>query len=31
MALLWEPKIPRVDYLVASSEIPEAWKIYLRV
>ncbi len=31
MALRWEPKIPRVDYLVASSEIPEAWKIYLRV
>ena len=31
MALRWEPKIPRVDYLVASSEIPEVWKIYLRV
>jgi 5-methylcytosine-specific restriction endonuclease McrA len=31
MSLQWEPKTPRVDYLVASSEIPEAWKIYLRV
>jgi len=31
MVLQWEPKIPRVDYLVASSEIPEAWKVYLRV
>lgn len=31
MALRWEPKIPRVDYLVASSEIPQAWRIYLRV
>ena len=31
MTLLWEPKIPRVDYLVASGEIPEAWKLYLRL
>ena len=29
MPLLWEPKTPRVDYLVASGEIPKAWKIYL--
>ena len=29
MKLLWEPKIPRVDYLVASGDVPEAWKIYL--
>jgi 5-methylcytosine-specific restriction endonuclease McrA len=31
MKLLWEPKIPRVDYLVASGEIPESWKFYLEV
>jgi 5-methylcytosine-specific restriction endonuclease McrA len=31
MVLHWEPKIPRVDYLVASGEIPEAWKVYLEV
>lgn len=31
MALLWEPKLPRVDYMVASGEIPTAWKVYLEV
>ncbi|MEZ4683604.1 MAG: HNH endonuclease [Caldilineaceae bacterium] len=31
MTLLWEPKTPRVDYLVASGAIPSAWKIYLEV
>lgn len=31
MKLLWEPKTPRVDYLVASGELPEAWKFYLEV
>jgi 5-methylcytosine-specific restriction endonuclease McrA len=31
MTLLWEPKIPRVDYLVASGQIPEAWKLYLPI
>ncbi|MCA9983462.1 MAG: HNH endonuclease [Anaerolineales bacterium] len=31
MKLLWEPKMPRVDYLVASGEIPESWKIYLEI
>lgn len=31
MALLWEPKTPRVDYLVASGQVPEAWKIYLQL
>jgi 5-methylcytosine-specific restriction endonuclease McrA len=31
MALLWEPKTPRVDYLVASGSTPLAWKIYLEV
>lgn len=31
MALLWEPKTPRVDYLVATGEIPASWKIYLQV
>ena len=31
LTMLWEPKTPRVDYLVASGQIPEAWKIYLEV
>lgn len=31
MKLLWEPKTPRVDYLVASGELPEAWKLYLEL
>jgi 5-methylcytosine-specific restriction endonuclease McrA len=31
MTLLWEPKLPRVDYMVASGEIPTAWKVYLEV
>ncbi len=31
MTLRWEPKTPRVDYVVASGEIPDAWKIYLEV
>lgn len=31
MSLRWEPKIPRVDYLVVSGEIPEAWKVYLEL
>jgi 5-methylcytosine-specific restriction endonuclease McrA len=31
LKLLWEPKMPRVDYLVASGEIPEAWKVYLEL
>ncbi|MCP4357518.1 MAG: HNH endonuclease [Chloroflexi bacterium] len=29
MPLLWEPKTPRVDYIVASGKVPEAWKFYL--
>lgn len=29
MPMLWEPKTPRVDYLVASGEMPLAWKVYL--
>lgn len=29
MKLRWEPKTPRVSYLVASGEIPAAWKVYL--
>ena len=29
MRLLWEPKTPRVNYLVASGEVPAEWKIYL--
>lgn len=31
MKLLWEPKIPRVNYLVASVDVPESWKVYLEV
>lgn len=31
MAMLWEPKTPRVDYLVASGEVPTAWKFYLEM
>lgn len=29
MNLLWEPKIPRVDYLVLTGNVPAAWKVYL--
>ncbi len=29
MPLLWEPKTPRVDYLVAEGMQPAAWKVYL--
>lgn len=31
MPLLWEPKTPRVDYLVATGKVPSSWKIYLEV
>jgi len=31
MKLGWEPKIPRINYLVTSGEIPASWKIYLEV
>lgn len=31
MKLRWEPKIPRVDYLVASGTVPESWKFYLEI
>lgn len=31
MRLLWEPKTPRVNYLVVSGEIPVEWKAYLRL
>lgn len=31
MKLGWEPKTPRVNYLVASGEVPAAWKIYLEL
>jgi len=29
MTLRWEPKIPRVTYLVAWGSVPTAWKMYL--
>lgn len=31
MTMRWEPKMPRVDYLVASGNVPEAWKFYLEI
>jgi len=31
MKLLWEPKTPRVDYLVLWGDIPASWKVYLRM
>ncbi len=31
MVLRWEPKTPRVEYLVASGNVPEAWKFYLEI
>jgi len=31
MTLRWEPKIPRVGYLVASGNVPAAWKVYLEI
>lgn len=31
MRMRWEPKTPRVDYLILGGEIPDAWKIYLEV
>jgi len=31
LRLLWEPKLPRTNYLVASGSIPTEWRIYLEV
>jgi len=31
MALLWEPKRPRANYLIASGDIPAEWKVYIKV
>ena len=31
LKLRWEPKTPRVSYLVASGTIPAAWKVYLEL
>ena len=30
LKLRWEPKTPRTNYLIASGNVPAAWKIYLR-
>jgi len=30
MKLRWEPKTPRTNYLIASGDIPAAWKIYFQ-
>lgn len=29
MPMRWEPKIPRVNYVVVGGEVPDAWKVYL--
>ncbi|MCB0077734.1 MAG: HNH endonuclease [Anaerolineales bacterium] len=31
MRLRWEPKIPRVGYVVISGDVPESWKLYLEI
>ena len=31
MRLIWEPKTPRVNYLVVSGDAPAEWRTYLRV
>jgi 5-methylcytosine-specific restriction endonuclease McrA len=31
MGLLWEPKTPRVQYIIASGQVPKAWKVYLEL
>lgn len=31
MPMRWEPKIPRVNYVVAVGEVPDAWKVYLPI
>ncbi len=31
MRLSWEPKTPRVTYLVVSGDVPAAWRVYLRI
>lgn len=31
MRMLYEPKTPRVNYVVASGEMPASWKVYLEV
>ena len=31
MCLRWEPKTPRVNYLVVSGEVPAEWKVYLQL
>lgn len=31
MRLQWEPKTPRVSYVIVSGDAPTEWKIYLRV
>jgi 5-methylcytosine-specific restriction endonuclease McrA len=31
MRLRWEPKTPRVSYLVVSGDVPAEWRVYLRV
>lgn len=31
LKLRWEPKTPRVNYLVATGDVPAAWKLYLKI
>ena len=30
MRLLWEPKTPRVGYIIASGNVPDDWKVYIQ-
>jgi 5-methylcytosine-specific restriction endonuclease McrA len=29
MPMLWEPKTPRVNYIIAAGDVPDTWKVYL--
>ncbi len=31
MKLLWEPKRPRTNYLVFDGDIPDEWRVYIKV
>jgi 5-methylcytosine-specific restriction endonuclease McrA len=31
MKMLWEPKRPRVNYIIAKGKIPEEWRVYLQI
>jgi 5-methylcytosine-specific restriction endonuclease McrA len=29
MPMRWEPKTPRVNYIIAAGDVPDTWKVYL--